>query len=272
MNKDLAVRATSAIIFILCTFGIYKLRGTDGLSILGLVIVVIGVFEYSKMFFANDLKVRSLFLTISVLSLPVFFSLVSPKIIFLSLILFSLGTFVIYRKSEDVHQIHRTISLLFTGYFYTVVFPLFLFNILSIQELGLKLFISTLIITFSCDIFAYVFGRAFGKKLILPSVSPKKTFAGALGGLTASTISSFLLLTHFFDITTPIYSIIIGLACGIATQTGDFFASSLKRISGVKDSGKIMPGHGGVLDRFDGLYFSGPVFYIIFELFNISMH
>lgn len=268
MNKELLVRFISASLLLLFTFGVFKVSGVNGLIILGLIVILIGAYEYSNLFLKQDFPLKLLFLAISYISLPLFYFYSVSPLVYISLFIITLGTFICKRNAKDFNEIHKSISTLFLGYFYTIICPFFLFKILSIETNGLKLFFSVLVITFSCDVFAYVFGRAFGKSLLFPLVSPKKTIAGAFGGLLAPSILSYVTLFYLFNLTNPIYSIIIGLFCGVATQTGDFFASLLKRVAGVKDSGKIMPGHGGVLDRFDGLYFSGPVFYTLFYFIN----
>ena len=264
MNKELLIRTISALLLLLLTVVTYKFAGTGGLLVLGLIVILIGAYEYSNLFLKNDLPLKILFLSTSVISIPLFYIHTVSPLVYISLVVITFGTFVCKRGAGNFNEIHKSISTLFLGYFYTIICPFFLFRILSIETNGLKLFFSVLLITFSSDVFAYVFGRAFGRSLLFPLISPKKTIAGAFGGLLAPCIFSYVTLFYLFNLSNPLYSVIIGLLCGLATQTGDFFASLLKRVAGVKDSGKIMPGHGGVLDRFDGLYFSGPVFYTLY--------
>ncbi len=270
MNKDLAVRTITALILLLITFSIFKIWETTGLMFFGLIILIIGAMEYADMFLKKNKPLFILFFSICTLSPPLFYLYSTTPIIYISLFLFSLITFIFLKNENDPAKILNNISILFLGYFYTIVCPFFLFKIIVLESIGLKLFFSVLLITFSCDIFAYIFGRAFGRKLLLPLVSPKKTYAGAFGGLLASTSLAYVTLTYSFQIFPPAVSLLIGLCCGLATQSGDFFASLLKRVAGVKDAGKIMPGHGGVLDRFDGLYFSGPVFYVFYYFLKIN--
>lgn len=107
------------------------------------------------------------------------------------------------------------------------------------------------------DTSAYFVGRKFGKTKLAPRISPKKTLEGAAGGLAASVvcavvISFFIPALEFFD------AIALGIIAGTAGQAGDLWVSVLKRSSGVKDAGGILPGHGGILDRADALAFTGP--------------
>ncbi|MFC1580110.1 phosphatidate cytidylyltransferase [Thermodesulfobacteriota bacterium] len=119
-----------------------------------------------------------------------------------------------------------------------------------------------LAVIFLGDTGAFYFGRAFGKHKLYPSVSPGKTWEGAIGGLFSSLIAALV-----FFLFIPLYQwgvAIIGLtaALSIAGQIGDLAESVIKRTYGAKDSGSILPGHGGILDRIDGLLFSIPILYI----------
>jgi phosphatidate cytidylyltransferase len=115
---------------------------------------------------------------------------------------------------------------------------------------GLDLLIWAFIITWSTDIGAYFAGRRFGKRKLAPSISPGKTVEGLYGGIAVAT-----LLGGAWALATGLGLALLALAplLAIAAQGGDLFESSLKRRAGVKDSGSWLPGHGGVLDRLDGL-------------------
>ncbi|MFL0195915.1 phosphatidate cytidylyltransferase [Clostridium sp. WILCCON 0269] len=115
-----------------------------------------------------------------------------------------------------------------------------------------------------CDTTAYYTGKFMGKKKLCPKVSPKKTVEGAIGGVIGSTVVCTLF--GWFAIVKEIplslyHYIILGILCGVFCQFGDLAASSIKRYVGVKDYGNLIPGHGGILDRFDSILFSGIVVY-----------
>lgn len=121
-----------------------------------------------------------------------------------------------------------------------------------------------ILLTWATDIGAYVAGRTFGGRRLMPSVSPAKTVAGAIGGLVASVVLAWLytrlVLRPAAQLAlTPTGIVIVGLLISVAAQVGDLFESLLKREAGVKDSSTLIPGHGGVLDRLDSLFFVLPV-------------
>jgi phosphatidate cytidylyltransferase len=121
------------------------------------------------------------------------------------------------------------------------------------QPAGAVLVIWTLAIVWATDIAAYFAGRTFGGPKIAPAISPSKTWAGLLGGMTAAAAAGGLLAAEFDLGFASSLGAALGAGLAVAAQAGDFFESSLKRRAGVKDSGTLLPGHGGVMDRLDGL-------------------
>jgi len=134
---------------------------------------------------------------------------------------------------------------------------------------GTALVALPLILTWASDIGAYFVGRAIGGPKLLPSVSPGKTRSGALGGLLATIIVAWLYvrfaLAPVASLTMPLpATIVFGLVISVAAQVGDLTESLLKREANVKDSSRLLPGHGGLLDRLDSLLFVLPVAYLLF--------
>jgi phosphatidate cytidylyltransferase len=121
------------------------------------------------------------------------------------------------------------------------------------------------------DTAAYLFGYMLGKRKLIPSVSPGKTVVGGVAGLITAGITGALVGWIAVGLhPDPTRSALIGggmgLALGVAAQMGDLVESVLKREAGVKDSGTMLPGHGGVLDRFDALLFTLPLTYVLIRL------
>lgn len=126
-------------------------------------------------------------------------------------------------------------------------------------------------LTWMGDTFAYFGGRAFGRRKLIPSISPAKTVEGALSGVIGTTVVGALYAYFVFGawLGVPVSAgagALIGLVVSPIAQTGDLVESLLKREAGVKDSGTLLPGHGGVLDRFDALFLSIPVTYWLLML------
>jgi len=118
----------------------------------------------------------------------------------------------------------------------------------------------------ACDTFAYYTGRTFGKNPLAPKISPKKTVEGFIGGLAGSVIGAAL-FQMFYVKTLPLnHALVMGLIIGLVGPLGDLAESAIKRKMDVKDSGGIIPGHGGVLDRMDSLMFSAVVIYAYLKL------
>ena len=124
---------------------------------------------------------------------------------------------------------------------------------------------------FISDTFAFLIGSKFGKTKLAPEISPNKTVEGSLGGIFG-VILSFVILTLVGNLKLGIYGnifywILIGIAASVAGQFGDLTASAIKRYCKIKDFGNIMPGHGGILDRFDSLMFVAPIVYLFIKIY-----
>lgn len=136
------------------------------------------------------------------------------------------------------------------GFFYALAPALALLWLRERAEDGIALLLWVLILTWATDIGAYFIGRRFGGRKLAPTVSPNKTFAGLYGGMGAATLvgGGWVLATGL-----PQYLIVLAPIFAAMAQGGDLFESWMKRRAGVKDSGSWLPGHGGLLDRLDGL-------------------
>jgi phosphatidate cytidylyltransferase len=133
---------------------------------------------------------------------------------------------------------------------------------------GTALVFLPVLLTWTTDVGAYVFGRTFGRKKLIPSISPGKTVEGAVGGLGLSIVICLLyvrfILMPYAQLGLTIQgAVLFAIVVSVAAQTGDLAESLLKREAGVKDSSRIIPGHGGILDRFDSLLFVMPVAFLL---------
>lgn len=126
-----------------------------------------------------------------------------------------------------------------------------------------KLFVFSLFAcTWSCDVAAYLVGSRWGRIKLCENISPKKTWEGFIGGLMGSVMMIALIV--FLGEHPPFPLFLMGIICGTAGQLGDLAESLLKRETGAKDAGKLIPGHGGVLDRFDSILLNGLLSYLVF--------
>ena len=117
------------------------------------------------------------------------------------------------------------------------------------------------------DSFAYLVGKTLGRTKLYPAVSPKKTVEGTLGGLVF-TLGAAYIMAKYEDIVNPVQWVILAGVIVLTGSLGDLVESKLKRQAGVKDSGRIMPGHGGFFDRFDSLLLAGPSVWLLLTLFT----
>jgi phosphatidate cytidylyltransferase len=168
-------------------------------------------------------------------------------------------------KKEDINnEIIKTIAVIIFSQIF-IILPLFYVYLL--KELNNYLPLILLFALWSSDTCAYFAGKTLGKIPLVPQISPKKTFEGLLGAIFGSMV--IIVLTSRLSGLSLTKSIIIGALIGMLGQLGDIFESIGKRVSGVKDSSSLIPGHGGILDRMDSFIFTAPFLYNIYRLAGI---
>ena len=150
------------------------------------------------------------------------------------------------------------IALTLAGIIYAVI-PLALLNFICVidHQYHYKILLGYFFVLWTHDIMAYIFGRWIGKHRLFERISPKKSWEGSIGGMLSAMGMAFALAQFFTELTTVDWIIITGIIV-ITGTLGDLVESMLKRSLNVKDSGTILPGHGGLLDRFDALFLSVP--------------
>jgi len=172
-------------------------------------------------------------------------------------------TWMLYLLESTPKFIHNVAGLiapaLYTGGILTMAV------MLREDKNGLALIFYLITLTSAVDTGAYLIGKLTGKTPFFPQISPSKTWEGSIGGMICAVTASVLFgivvsETNVLDISLP-HSVIVGILIGFSGQIGDLYESSLKRKSQVKDSGALIPGHGGVLDRIDSVIFNIPVIY-----------
>ncbi len=222
--------------------------------------------EFLSLFFKNKkttLKIFYCFLgTISILSYKYFPDI--PQIFFVGLVGF-ISTFISLKNfNHDTAQENmKTASILMLSFIYLPV----VFGFMTTFSLSQQLLVA--LIPIASDTCAYFVGISFGKHKIWPTVSPKKSVEGCAAGLIAAIIVLLIFAYQYHIVYASFPTLVLfGALLGILAQLGDFFESALKRTVDIKDSGFILPGHGGVLDRTDSLIFTIAGF----ELFTILLN
>ena len=194
----------------------------------------------------------------SIILLPLAFYFIikgSFFLIFFLVICFIVACFEWHRMSKK--KSHNIYGFLF------LIFSFFAFYELSIELINV---FYVIIICSSTDIGGYVFGKIFkGPKLT--KISPKKTYAGMIGGYFLSLISLFV-IARFIEYETTLIQFLLTILISTVSQLGDIIISYFKRLSKIKNTGKLIPGHGGLLDRIDGMIFAFPFSYLVFLNWN----
>ncbi len=150
------------------------------------------------------------------------------------------------------------------GYVFGVLYIALLFgHFILLRQLpqGIAMVFFVLIVTWLSDTGGFVFGLAFGRHPLAPVLSPKKTIEGFFGGILFSLVGAVLCHLWFFSVMSLTQSAVLGILLAVCATIGDLTESGIKRSAQVKDSGTLIPGHGGVLDRIDSLLLSAPAFY-----------
>lgn len=268
--KNLGVRTLSALVAVVILVGVYWLFEMAGMVILSLGLELLVIREGLRLFDWNPLQRKfQILLGVGIYCLFLSILFIEPyrfQIMMMAMIL-GIAISLQLRVGDSLDTLQSIQSKALLALMYLALFPALLVDLLFKYQ-GDFWFMSLLVMVFSGDVGAYLTGVTMGKHHLLPAISPKKTWEGAAGGFVATVFSAYL-LHQFADLRIPMvgWLAMAGLISLVA-QSGDFFESLLKRIAHVKDSGAIMPGHGGILDRIDGLLFAAPIMSCALSLFD----
>lgn len=153
------------------------------------------------------------------------------------------------------------IAFLFLGWWFCLIFPLFWVKTGFLT--GRKVVVFLAFLVWLNDTFAYFVGKKWGKHKVNPNISPGKSWEGLVGGLVVTTFFGAVFANFNFIPFSPFLGSLVGFLLGLVGFLGDLFESCLKRKAKLKDSGNFLPGHGGVLDRFDSFFTVGPLVFIL---------
>ncbi len=170
-------------------------------------------------------------------------------------------------QGKEYSQLMDSFSRVLLGVVYCAVLPSFI--VLIRLNKSVEFIYLLLISIWAVDTFAYQAGRSFGKIKLLPKISPKKTWAGSAGGFLGAILVICVGKYIYFSEFSYLQAITLGILVSFTAQVGDLFESLLKRAGGIKDSGNLIPGHGGLLDRIDSLLFAAPIYYYFITNLNL---
>lgn len=258
------IRAISAIVAATVFILIFYFYDIQGLRLVCYFAPLLGARELIRILFKPDdsLRIKAIFFlfVIAVFAMTVQFPENSTLGFAVFSILFCCVSILFEKRFEDLAALSLFQAKGILGLFYVGLLPGIATRILDLPN-GKVWFLTMLAVVFSGDIFAYLTGMLWGKKKILPNISPKKTIVGSIGGLFGSAAAGTLAGLFFLNQIELGALIFVSIATGLVAQLGDLFESMLKRVANRKDSGSLMPGHGGILDRLDGVLFGAPIMF-----------
>lgn len=224
------------------------------------LISFIGLLEFYRMVTPGKITVGTILPAAGAL-LPVLFYLRSAALttFAVTLLFLAVSIYVLF-SFREIKTAAAEAGLLFFGLLY-IPYLLGYLVLLRNHPLGWQWIMAIMFIVMGGDSAAYFVGSRFGKRKLYPSVSPNKSIEGAVGGVAGSIVGIVMAKLLFFSEIGLADALLAAILIGIVSQIGDLFESLLKRSCGVKDSGSIIPGHGGILDRIDSILFAAPVAY-----------
>ncbi len=267
-----SVRILSALVLLPIVMLLIWLPGLHmGFVLLVTLMALAGLYEYFRIVRACNLPAEALAAIFSgTLLVAATGFLHGPALTgIFTVLLLLLTTVQLLRQPQSL----AGMAALVFGLFYAAWLPTYFIRLHAFTQIGPGLVTLLLIAIAASDTAAYFTGRAIGKHKLAPRISPKKTWEGSIGGILGAMICMGVLwaLRHNFqwysypDWPLAIY-LLLGAVLAIVGQIGDLVESQLKRDAGLKDSGALIPGHGGILDRCDGFLFAGPILYYITTL------
>ncbi|MBL0939859.1 MAG: phosphatidate cytidylyltransferase [Gemmatimonadaceae bacterium] len=280
--SELSRRVIVALIGAPLVIGIIWL-GDAALATLASAMAAIGAYEFYRIARgAGEAPLSGVGIVLSAL-IPLavhgqFLGVINVPLVVLPLVVVGILALTIWMRGVDGRPLGAASTTLFgalyTGGTLAFVYALRYHNYAVGDAAGALVVLFPIILTWASDIGAYFSGRLIGGRKLMPSVSPGKTVAGAIGAIVFTVLTAYAFTTGLLRpqaqlAFTPWGLVLFGVIVSVVAQVGDLAESLIKREGGVKDSGSIFPGHGGVLDRLDSLFFVLPVAYALYDLLLI---
>lgn len=266
-------RILTALVLIPIVLWLVLFADTQIFSFAMMAVISIAAYEWAMLSGLSGLK--QFFFAVVTLSIMLFvwFSVrdVNSQLLMaaVSVIWIGLTISLIAQKKPVEAQEGVSYSALLTGCLLLVIAWLAVIQIHAIEHFGKHLVLALMVMIWIADSAAYFSGRLFGKHKLSPQVSPGKTWEGVAGGVIGVAVFGFMLVSHpYFYHTNAFVLAAFSMVVAFVSVGGDLFESKIKRQRGVKDSGHILPGHGGIYDRIDSLIAAAPVYLLGISLFS----
>jgi phosphatidate cytidylyltransferase len=271
-------RAISGAVYVLLLLASI-LYSTESFLILFGIFLIISIYEFCNLVQVNKtiplISGTSIYVLIILISN--YYNLKAEDIQLLDIVLLAITLLisikcVVFLFDNSLQKISNSSKYIYLLGYITLPFIFITKISFGIKNYNPKIIIGLLILIWTNDTFAYIVGKSIGKHKLFEKISPKKTIEGFFGGLIFAIFAGYLISmylikpsTQFSDKSILIWMIIAAIV-GVMGTIGDLIESKFKRIAGVKDSGKIMPGHGGVLDRLDSVIFVAPFIFLFYKI------
>jgi phosphatidate cytidylyltransferase len=269
--KELVLRITTGLVFLIIVIGAILLNPYT-LASLFYVVGVLGMLEYYSLVKIGGYHPQGTLGVITGTALYVTIELVKLKVGGTAIVSLSIPFFMaifvyeLYRKRPDpfTNIAHTIVGIIY------IMAPLALLNVFTFEEIIVEykpgVILGFFVLLWLNDTGAFVFGKLFGRTKLFPRISPNKTWEGTIGGGLA-TMTGAVVISTYNDEISIINWLVLGLIIVVAASFGDLVESMLKRSLKVKDSSNLLPGHGGILDRFDGVLLASPIAFTYLMLF-----
>lgn len=272
ISSELSKRIISAVILIPLVLFVTLWNNTVPFAIGIYFVILLGSHEVIQITLKSGEKISAIVVWAGAIAIPLCFQFPNYGWFLFGVTLVSLMFLSFLFKLFSHNPTQDVVRYVSVNVFTAVLFPFFMsFIWLTRMFPDGGLWILFLFVTiWTSDIVAYFVGSKFGKRYIVPSVSPKKSLEGFIGGFTGGIAAAFIFYKLFLSGQLHLASWqVILLACDVVVAgiLGDLFESMMKRSAKIKDSGNVIPGHGGILDRVDSVLFAAPVLYIYISIF-----
>lgn len=243
------------------------LWGGNYLKVFLCAVILMALSEVYRAFSKKPLIVHGVGYLYAIIYMFMIDDISKPNVLTIIICLFTISSLMMLVFFHDKITVIDTV-LMIVGFYYVVILMSTIY-LIRIQHNGQFFVWLSFISAWGCDTGAYFTGITFGKHKLVPKLSPKKTVEGAVGGVIVATLLAAAYgvgISWFFEIDDMnflAFCVTAGFVGSILAQFGDLTASAIKRYTGVKDYGRIIPGHGGIMDRFDSILFTAPAIYIV---------